>query len=225
MPLTDFQTLVDNKIRDEESRIATADRDTAIGNAVLRYSVDRPQTKVEDLVSAGGHYLDLPAAWEDGFSALLQIEFPIGEYPPELLDNSGWSLYQSPSGQQIFLRDALTNGDSVRATYTIQHQVDANTDTTPAKDREAIACWAAALLCDQLASYYSGESNPTIQADAVQHSDTSRRFASRAKGFREQYFNELGIDPKRNVAAGVVVDLDLKNSLGLDRLTHPRRYR
>jgi hypothetical protein len=42
---------------------------------------------------------------------------------------------------------------------------------------------------------------------------------------RKRYFDDLGIDPKRNVAAGAVVNLNMASSVGRDRITHPRRYR
>ncbi|MEW8660777.1 MAG: hypothetical protein AB2603_20895, partial [Candidatus Thiodiazotropha endolucinida] len=92
-------------------------------------------------------------------------------------------------------------------------------------DREAVASYAAALCCEQLVSEYSGDSDSTIQADSVDHGDKARKFGRRADKLRKRYYNELGIEPKRNQAAGVVVDLDGRDSRGRDRLTHPGRFR
>lgn len=223
--LSDYQTLTAALVRDDAGDISVAERDAAIALAVSRYSKDRPVEKVEDLTSAGGQYLDLPVAWETGFSGMRALEYPIGDIPPTLLDIGAWGLYNAPSGPSIMIRESLVAGEQVRSVYTIQHVVSAVADTIPVVDREPVASYAAAILCDQLATLYSGDSDSTIQADSVDHNSKAREFATRAKTLRKRYYDELGIDPKRNVAAGVVVDMDLADSQGNDRLLHGRGYR
>lgn len=226
MALADFQDLVDDLVRDDSGKIAVADRDQAIGLAVERYGKDRPKTAVEDVAAAAtGQVLPLPAGWQPDFSKLVSLEYPIGEVPPRVLASGTYRLYETPATTQVLLAVVLQAGEQVRATYTVRHTLDAVTDTLPAQDREAVSSWAAALLLDQLASLFSGDSDSTIQADSVDHNSKAREFAARARAARKRYFDELGIDPKRNVAAGAVVDLDLRDSRNRDRLTHPERYR
>lgn len=225
MSLIDLQTLTDNLVRDDAGKIATPERDSAIALAVSRYSKDRPATKVEAITAAGGKWLDLPASWEAGFSALQALEYPVGEAPPNVLGADEWSLYQGLSGLQILLVNSVPAAVTVHATFSIQHVVDVSTDTIPGVDQEAVASYAASLLCDQLASLYSGDTDSTIQADSVEHQSKARDFAIRAKTLRKRYYDELGIDAKRNVAAGVVVDLDGKDSQGNDRLQHRGMFR
>jgi len=120
--------------------------------------------------------------------------------------------------------NSFSVGAVVRATYTIAHDVSVSADTIPMGDREPVCCLAAASLCDQLAGFYSGDSDSTIQADSVNHQSKAGEFASRARGLRKRYLDELGIDAKKNVAAGVIVDLNLNDSQGYPRLVHnPRR--
>ncbi|HHJ80938.1 MAG TPA: hypothetical protein ENJ65_04820 [Candidatus Tenderia electrophaga] len=223
--LVDYQILVDSLVRDDASAINVTERDIAIGLAVSRYSKDRPQTKVEDLTAPGGQTLALPAAWESGFSGLQSLEYPVGNVPPSMISPGAWGIYNAPGTQQIMVQASLPASATVRASFTVQHVLDDVTDTIDIVDREPVASYAAAILCDQLASLYSGDSDSTIQADSVDHQSKAREFSSRAKTLRKRYYDELGIDPKRNVAAGVVVDLDLSNSLGNDRLLHPGRRR
>ena len=225
MPLADYQDLVDDLVRDDTGKITTADRDEAIARAVARYSQDRPKIKVEDVTADGTYFLPLPAAWETDFSQIRSIEYPIGKSPLSIIDNSAWGMYQAPSAEQIILADVIATGKSVRINYTIRRVVDGSSDTIRADDREPVSAWAAAFLLDQLASLFSGDSDSTIQADNVDHNSKARDFASRAKTLRKRYYDELGIDPKRSVAAGAVVDLDMNDSQGNDRLMHPRRYR
>lgn len=225
MPLADYQSLVDDLVRDDTGTIATAERDEALARAVSRYSKDRPQTKVEDVIAPGGNSLNLPAAWQAGFSALRAIEHPIGSVPPDLLESGSYWLYDAPSGQMIQIVNAINVGQSVRITFTIRHALDAVNDTIRADDREPVCALAASLLLEQLAARFTGSSDSSIQADSVDRRSKGAEYASRANAIRKRYFDELGIDLKRNVAAGVVVDLDLPDSQGRDRLTHPRRFR
>ncbi|MGE0256908.1 MAG: hypothetical protein AB7N54_19965 [Alphaproteobacteria bacterium] len=223
MALTDYQSLADDLVRDDSGRIATADRDAAIALAVTRYAKDRPRTAVEDLDSgAGGHLLDLPEGWETDFSRLVTLEYPVGAVPPAL--RADWRLYETPAATKIMLADALPASATVRASYTIAHVVDAETDTVPASDREAVTCWAAALLLDQLAAFHAGSTDATIKADAVAPGSKSGDYARRAAAMRKRYFDELGLDPKKAVAAGIVVDLDPRASDGGLRM-RDRRWR
>lgn len=223
MALSDFQNLLDNLAKDDAGRLDVDDRDSAIALAVMRYSKDRPRAVVEDVTASGGHYLNLPVGWDAESSTVQAVEYPIGDVPPNYM-NGSW-LYHSPNGMLIGVPVVLYAGEQVRLTYSAPHVLDGTTDTLPARDREAVVSYAAAILFDQLAALYSGDSDSTIQADAVNHGDKSSRFASRANKLRQRYFDELGIDPKRLVAASVTVDLDMPNSQGRDRLTHSGRYR
>lgn len=226
MPLADFQTLVTDLSRDDAGKVSVAQRDAALAQAVERYSQDRPRDKVEDINGLGTQLLDLPAGWQDGFSTLTQLEYPIGNVPPTLVPQDDISIYQTPAGQQIQLRYAVANAAAnVRITYAVKHVLDAGTDTIPASHRTPVAAWAAADLCEQLASFYAGQTDSTIQADAVDHKSKSAEFASRARALRKRYTDELGVNDRRNTASGVVVALTDRDSRGQPRLTHPLSYR
>ncbi len=223
--LADYEQLVAAAVRDDAAKLTSGDISNAIAQAVTRYSKDRPRAKVEDLVAPGGNLLPLPAAWQADFSQLNSLEHPIGNVPPDIIGPGGWAMYREPAGLKIQVLDAVAAAASVRATYTIAHVLSDASDTIPVGDREPVASYAAAILSDQLASLYSNDQDSTIQADSVQHISKAGEFARRAKLLRQRYFDDLGIDTKRNVAAGAVVNLDLAGSTGRDRLTHPRRYR
>ena len=222
--LADYQSLVTDFVRDDDSKITPAQRDNAIALAVERYSTDAPYTKVEDVNGLGTQLLNLPAGWQDPFSTLRLIEYPIGNVPPTFVAQDDMSLYQTPTGKKIQLRYSIGAGTAnVRVTYTVKHTLDGATDTIPTSRREAVACWAAALLCDQLATLYAGQSDSTIQADSVDYKSKSATFASRARALRKRYTDELGVEERKNTGSGVVVQLSDKDSLGGERLTHPHR--
>ena len=223
--LADYETLVQNLVRDDANRLSLEDIDAAIALALQRYSKDRPQTAVEDLNPTSTTVLPLPDAWEADFSALKSLEYPIGENPPEYIEPTRYALYQAPTAITIKLIDAVDTTKDVRAAFTIAHVLDATHDTIPLADREAASCWAGALLCDQLAAFYSGGTDSTIQADSVRQQSKSQEYAARAKALRKRYLDELGVEEKTAVAAGAVVVVSPTDSRGQARITHDSTYR
>lgn len=224
--LADYEQLVTDLVRDDAARLAAAEKQRAIGAAVYRYSSDKPRTKVQDVTPETSQRLPLPAAWEEGFSSVLSLEHPIGDIPPTLLEQDAHQVYDDGVAKKILLEQGVTvAANSVRMSFTIAHVVSAGEDTIPLQHREPVACYAAASCCDQLASFYSGGTDSTIQADSVDNRSKAAEYSARARALRKRYFDELGIEDKRNVAAGVVVDLDLPSTLGEERLLRENRFR
>ena len=216
--LSDYQTLVDDLVRDQDAKVATAQRDRAINAAVLEYSKRKPDVKVQDVAGDGTRLLALPAAWELDFSAPRSIEYPIGDLPPTLLESI--DFYESPAALKFLLENAIANGQNARVNYTIRHKVDGANDTIPIDDREAVSNYAAAICFDELAAAASGDTDSTLNADAVDHQGRGARYAAASRNLRQRFYDQIGVDPKKNIAAGAIVDLNLKDSLGGPRLTH-----
>ncbi len=174
------------------------------------------------MVSAGGATLPLPAQWVQGESRLRNIETPVGAAP---LPAAAWRIYQAPLGEEIQLATPVPADQVARLAYSAPHVLSETVDTLPAAHREAVACYAASLLAEQVATVHANASDPTIAADSVDKAHPAREWAARAKGYRNRYFATLGIDinaqgveQPRIEAAGVVVDLDLPTSHGRGRL-------
>lgn len=225
MAYADFQTLVDNLVRDDEAKVSVAQRDGAIDLAVVRYSTDRPQMKVVDVAAAGGNALALPGTWEAGFSQLMAVEYPIGDNPPSWLDRETYRLYTKTDGtQEIRFDDALPVAQ-MRLSFTIKQALVAApaADTVPIADREAVCAYAASLLCHQLAALYSNTQDSTIQADAVRYDSKARERRSQAAAYRKQYLDHLGVDEKNSTPASASATVQLKSSDGGARLYHGRR--
>src|SRR5882762_5148906 len=104
MNLTDFETGVASRIQDSANKLSLADRDDSISQAVKqRYSKDRPRELASDVTANGTASLPLPTGpavppeqFEDGFSTVRAIEFPIGDLPPTYLETDSWMLYRKP---------------------------------------------------------------------------------------------------------------------------------
>lgn len=221
-----YQTLVNALARSDV--YTDADRDAAIELARLRYSEDAPRKLTEDVTwTAEGYVGPLPASWVDG-SSIVSTEYPIGNEPPLFIDAA---VYVTPTGQQLASPDVLPLGAVVRVQFNAPHLLDDSpADTIPAKHREAVASYAAQILCKQVASYYSGQRDPAVGADNSNGDSRARNFASRARDYRAAYYAGIGkADPQSDkgngategAAAASVSSWAGRGRLGLVRIAPP----
>jgi len=217
--LADVQELVGDLVRDDASRISPDQRDRAIGLAVVQYSKDRPRRAVEDIAGDGGRRLALPA----GAIRAEAVEYPVTDGTPVFLATTAWGHYNAPNGPQLVFTRTIPAGAPLRLHLLRPHALTDAEDTIPLTDREALASYAAAVLFDQIAATTSGDGNPTIPADAVNHASKPESFAKRAERLRQRYYDLLGIDVKRTQPASAMAVQPLAASDGGHRLTHYRR--
>ncbi len=218
--LGDFQTLTSDLLRDDAARVDAGQVARAIALAVAQYGKDRERRIVEDVIAPGGMAIDHPAD-----AKVLAIEYPVGDMPPTMLGRMEWYPYQTPAERKVIFRNAFNAGETLRLTLVRAHELTDTVDTIPVGDREAVVSYAAAVLFDQIAAETSGDGNPTIPADTVNHQAKPENYAKRAERLRQRYYDLLGIDPKRVQAASVTVMQPLASTTGGGRLTHYRGRR
>lgn len=223
--LIDYQDLVTDFVRDDANKITPANLDAAIAAALERYSADRPVDKAADLVGVSGMLIALPAAWEADFSTLKSLEYPLGRMPPAYLESDAWTIYLDTDGPCIMLASLLPAASTLRAVFTVRHTLTGAVDTIPLRHREAVAKLAAASLCDQLAALYANDTDSTIGAGMVQGQTKSQAYAARARDYRKQYQDSIGVADKAAAPASAVTALRPKDGHGQPYLFHPPRYR
>jgi len=204
MALADFQQLVADMVSDQDTVITADNRDRAIEQARVRYSADCERVLVEDITwLADGFDAPLPIGWTLG-AYLRQAEYPIGHKPLSLIE---LAVYQTPSGQSLTAVEPFEAGSVVRVTFGAPHLLQGGVDpqdTVPLQHRQAVAQYAAYVLCQQLSTRYSGERETAIGADVVQTETRSRAYAARAKEYRTAYYVGTGqVDPfAKSTASG-----------------------
>lgn len=222
MSLDAYRNMLGDMVRDDSDTTSQADQDVALEIAVLKYSKDRPYIATEEVTSDGTAFLDLPPSWQPDFSKLLNVRIADGV---ELVEFAEFELADTISGEKIKMGVSGTHEEIIYITFTFPHGLDHDVSTIPAVDKVAVCHWAAAYILDQLATQYAGFKQTMLDADAVDWQNKSRDFSSRAKSHRTQYHEYLGILQGKVTASGAVVDLDLSDSRGRARLTHPARNR
>jgi len=230
--LVQFKTEVEQRLQDVGAKLKTEALDGAIRQAILqRYSKDRPQEKVSDVSGNGTALLAVPTGWEDGFSRLVKeegIEYPVGSVPPTYLEDDQWRMYRDTAAPKIMLLSAQpAASETIRLKWTQRHAEDAS--TVRIEDFEALSDYAAALAFDLLAARHVPTGDATLAADTVNYRTKPQEYLGLAKKFAARYFTHMGIDPEAKAEAGPAlaigeVDQDIAGS-GVDRLTHPGRWR
>jgi hypothetical protein len=243
MNLADFETGVLSRIQDSANKTSLSDRDDAITQAVKRYSKDRPREMVTDLVGANNALLALPTGpatppetFEDGFSIVRCIEFPVGNLPPTFLEGEDWLLYRTPAGLKIALTSMVPQAsDTLRVTWTVRHIPGTSGEspvatTVPDADFEAVCDLAASFCCDKLSAAFARTNDSSIQADAVNYRSKSQEYASLGKQLKKRYDDHIGIEESGSGSSGgsptagaiAIGDMNLTQGSGVDRLTHRR---
>lgn len=199
MSLATLTQLVDDKLR--SLRLGTAAdagaRDRAIGQAVLQYGKDAPAELVDLVVGTANGVIAVPAGWQAGLSSIDALEYPIGQTPMATI---AAALQFNGTTHTILALD-LAQGETARLHFT----VPVTADTIPATHENAVACWAAAELCRQLATAAAHDRDASISAVAVMQQSTSGELARRAKEWLAVYRTTLGLpDPEKAGQAGGV---------------------
>jgi len=124
--IDEFRDRLDILLKDAAGNLDQPDKDAAIRDAVGQYSKDRPRVVVADIEGAGSYDLALPAEWEEGFSEVRQIFFPLAadeRNSPEL-EADAWELYQKPDSLVLrLLNDTPAVGQTLRLKFTARHSV------------------------------------------------------------------------------------------------------
>lgn len=221
-----FQAQRDAVLQDAAVKLAPGDRDKMLLQAILqRYSKDRPRERVTDTAGNGTALIAVPAGFEDGFSIITSIEFPIGNVPPSRIRDDEWQMYRDTSALKVMLLATKpAASDQLRLTWTARHADDGS--TVPEPDFEAVCDFAAALCFEALAASYAQTSDPSILADTVNYRTKSQEYLGLAKAARKRYADVLGIDDGSGGIGPAFAVGDLHGDLaGLDRLTHPKATR
>ena len=212
-------------VKDEDERLNPADFASAIRAAVNKFSRLKPKIAVIDVVGNDLKIMPLPEEWDEGFSKIIEVEYPLNEFPPAHLMSDLYMVYQSPEGEKLFTKDNFATTDTLRLSISVAYTVDAAKCDIHKTYFDIVSLWAAARCLDELSTIYSGDGDVTINADSVDHNGRAREYSNRARNLRKQFYDDLGVDPKRNIAAGAVVDLNQSTSHGKGNLQPRRRGR
>jgi len=224
--LSDYNAAVDRILQDTDAVLTSGNIDSIIqSEATQMYSKNKPFKDVVDISANGDYDYAINATnfpyWSDGFSEILKVEYPAGEYQvPNEIPFEEWTIYETASAKYLrFLDISPTSGYTIRVLYTGPHSITTQTSTVYSNDFGAFCILAASFCGAAIANRYAELKDSTIGADAVAYRDKSDIWASRAKDLLKRYMDFMFPEIS---AASAMKEFDLAyNELGLSRLTHP----
>lgn len=201
----------------------------AVNKALEIHSRHKPRIIVEDIAGDGGNEYALSSLgyWENVFSWLIHVEYPADEgNHPGVLSRDSWALYEKPTGPVLLFLDMTPDtGRSIRITYTGRHFINDSSCSVAASDEEAVQSLAACLYCKMLSATYALDQDGTITADSVDQNGRSRKYLELAKTYCSEYFDHMGIREGKPKPVSLIQDQDVIYPWGVDRLTHPKKWR
>lgn len=219
--MSDLNSILDEVIsivKDDSGKLENPDDyEQGINAALMRYSRHKSLEVIDDIYGDGTIQVLLPVGWSPEFSSVLSIEYPIGDFPPTLLDEEDYIVIDRAG--TVTLNFTLAASERVRVTYTMLRTAD----DIPDIDLHAFCNLAAAYCLETLANAFVQTGDSTINADVVDYRTKSSEFSARAKRLMALYKEHMGIkEDDTTPAASAVKDLSMNYPGGEDRLTHPR---
>lgn len=200
-----------------------------IQEALKIYSKHRPREVVKDITGDGTYDYSISTnltTWVEDFSIIKSIEYPADEREPQYVDEDDYAILRKESGLFIrFFADTPSTSEKIRVIYTTLHILSDSQNTIPQIDEDALCNLAASLCSGALASYYAQTSDPTIGADSVNYRTKSQEYTARAKEQKKIYMDHLGLKDGDVAPASAIKAIDVTYPGGMDRLTHPRKWR
>jgi hypothetical protein len=185
--IASFVALVKLKVQAPTVGLSTladpADYETLIKEAVKEYSRRKALKKTALLTGDGNAYFSLPSDWEQEFSWIRNIEYPVGEFPPCFIQKKFYRVEEIDTGYvcRFYESGYPGNGNQFYFRYVIRHTVDASSSTIPVADKDSVCNLAASLCCQALAEKYGHAADSSLDADVVNYRTRGDEFASRGK--------------------------------------------
>jgi hypothetical protein len=143
MPLQDFRTILGYKLQDTAGKITTPMQTAFVLEAVKRYSRVRARERVQTITGNGTTVtFALAADFEERFSQIRSVEYPVDKTDPSYLDAEEYRFYRVPTTDLIALRLldlTLSTGIKAYVAYTARHSVDDTVAAPAAAPAAALA--------------------------------------------------------------------------------------
>jgi len=192
--LDNLLTLANNNLQDNSTNLPTADRQELCRKALRIYSRRRPFLYLQAYIATTSSFYDLPTHWDDEFSNIEEIEYPIEQTPPSLIDGQYFNIELMSGGKQIrFHANRPSNNEIFWVRYTGLYFFNSDNESqAPEADDKGLAYLAAALMCQALAAFYSSRANPNYgNVDVMNYDDRAGSYSTRAKEFMKLYDKEI----------------------------------
>lgn len=195
--------------------VKKTDAFTYLNQSLFTFSKFKPKKKVKVITNPNSNLADLPEDWENGFSWITDIEYPIGENPKCYLEKKEYEIsLQEDDSFKIEYCYQFTQ--DLKVYYNILQSFDEQGEVTAAdSDFNCICDIASSYYLLALASRYAQSTDATISADTVNYQDKVNQFIKLSNEYLNKASMWLNIDvadlrkgSSSNVAASYTQEID-----------------
>ena len=201
MNKTDYLEQIAAKVRDIAEEINNIDIEKYLDEAIAIYSKYKPLEKVVNVsVRTPGTKFNLPVDWENGFSCINSIIYPIELFPLYTLPSDVYEIFLDEGNiyRLRFVKKIVSDFD---INYTIRHSFNNSNPpaaTIPDCDFFCVCYIASGIYLQALANRYCENINPTIGSSSINYDDKSAKYRKLAGDFFLQAANWLGLNIAMN---------------------------
>ncbi len=187
-------------IKDDVPKLTDADLDLILAKAVADHSKHKPFYVRKKIQGNGTSEYDLQAVlgslWKHGYSAIREIEYPIGNKPRTVINDRNYEIYDDGTAQDgsnlilRFLDESPPATDFFIVAFNTELDLpEAGVQNFPDTDEtfSNITTLAAAYACQRLAAAYAPSSDSTISSDTVNYHEKSGKYSSLSRQYMRQY--------------------------------------
>ena len=222
--------MVVSHLQDDAGILATGDLNEAVNSAILNvYSQLNPYERLYTYTGDGSAqriYLSVLTYWNDGFSTVNSIEYPLASNPPTYLNRStDWWYGHDATGKYVGINVVIASAVEAYLIYNGVHDADGTSLSDIGKRQ--VSFLAAGFALEKIAAYYLQHKNSLMGDASVEYDSRSDQAARRAKEYMALFYSFFGGDGK-SLSAGigpafvrVPVDLQTDSNRPVSsRLTH-----
>ena len=174
--------------------LSEADRKLLIKDVIRVYSKKRPLVQLEAYTGTSDDWYDLPAAWDDGFSSIYEIEYPIENSPKDTIAEKDYYIDLMSGGKKLrFNRNNPKADATFWVKFLIRHTFDSLGDSEiPESDQTAIAYLIMSIWCEAFATHFASKADPSLaEAEAITYTSRVDEYTGKARDWNTKYNNEL----------------------------------
>jgi len=124
-----------------------------------------------------------------------------------------------------FLYDSPSTTDAFLFEYTTTHTYSESEFTVPTNLQGAFKYLCTAHACAVMANHYGYSSDPSLDADTVDHLEKGSLWWEKYNSYKKLYDQHLGKDDRKVSAATAKGEYDISMPWGGDHIYHPRKWR
>jgi hypothetical protein len=188
MTLTEYKNKIKKIIKDEYSYLTEDDLTICLENGLSKLSRDLPKVKQRIISGDEGDAYNLPNNWEDGFSYIQAIEYPIDSFSPELLEEDDFKIIEEEEILKVkFTKYTIPQNKRFRMYYVIPYKF--TDDPVPGNLSNSLINISASLACLLLAEKTSQFQD--VNSGLMKSSGMSDVYMASAAEYRKLYENQI----------------------------------